>query len=506
MDGMRQSRKTPVVVAGAGIGGLAAATVLAAAGCPVTVLEREAAPGGKIRPGLRDDLDLDTGPTVLTMRFVFDALFGLAGQPPPGLQPLATLAQHRWRGGARLDLYPDAGRSAAAIAGFAGPADARRYRAFCRQAAGVYEALLESFMLAPRSGLPGMLRRMGLAEQLALARANPFRSLASAMRARFGDPRLAQLFSRYATYYGSSPFRAPATLMLIAHVERLGVWRLPGGLRALAAALAGAARRAGATIRCGETVSTIDTDRAGRVSAVTLASGERLAASQVVVNGDANAIAAGLFGEACRAAVASTPPAARSLSAFTFAGRAVAPAALDYHNVFFGDDYADEFTAVFERSEPPRRPTVYLCAPDRGATWQAGRPERLFLLINGPPQGDAPERLRTPRGLLVARVAEQLEACGLSLEGLDDFELTTPADFAARYPGTGGALYGRATHGWYAAFRRPGNRTGVRGLYVAGGSTHPGAGVPMAALSGMRAAQSLLADSGMRAELPVLAA
>jgi len=480
-----------VIVAGAGIGGLAAATVLAAAGRPVTVIEREAAPGGKIRRGLREDLDLDTGPTVLTMRFVFDALFRLAGQAPPGMQPLEKLAQHRWRGGARLDLYPDVERSAAAVGDFAGTGDARRYRRFCRQAAGVYEALLGSFMLAPRAGLPGMLRRMRIAEQLRLARINPFRSLASAMQARFGDPRLAQLFSRYATYYGSSPFRAPATLMLIAHVERLGVWRLPGGLRALAAALAAAAERAGATLRCGEEVRTIDTDRAGRVSAVALASGERLAASQVVVNGDVNAIAAGLLGDACRRAVPPTPPAARSLSAFTFAGRAVVPAELDYHNVFFGDDPEAEFRPL-ERGRMPRDPTIYICAEDRGGgAPPPGTPERFETIMNAPPTGAAPqsdEEIET----CLTRTWSRLARSGLTFAPRPDrAALTTQAGFHALFPGSDGSLYGRSPHGVRATFRRPTAKTALPGLVLAGGGAHPGAGIPMATLSGKHAAAAI---------------
>jgi 1-hydroxycarotenoid 3,4-desaturase len=314
----------------------------------------------------------------------------------------------------------------------------------------------------------------------------------------FHDPRLRQLFGRYATYCGSSPYAAPATLMLIAHVEQDGVWSIAGGMRRLADALATLATRAGAAFRYGDDVAEVLTER-GAACGVRLASGEQLTADLVVVNADANAVACGLLGEGLRDATRRTAPEARSLSAVTWSLHApTAGFPLVRHNVFFSADYAAEFDALFRRGALPAAPTVYVCAQDRPGRDSAGAPparERLLVLVNAPAVDDQRPFAPPETSSCEDRTFSLLTRCGLTIRREpDSTTLTTPADFARLFPGTGGALYGQATHGWRASFQRPGSRTRVPRLYLAGGSTHPGAGVPMAALSGRLAAASALAD------------
>ena len=486
-----------VVVIGAGIGGLAAALDLARRGLDVTVLERAGAPGGKMREAAVGGARIDAGPTVFTMRWVFEALFADAGVQLSDhltLRPAEVLARHAWSADERLDLFADLDRSADAIGAFAGAAAARGFLAHCEQARGIYATLERPFIRSARPTPLSLVRDAGFAE---MWRIKPFETMWQALGEHFTDPRLRQLFGRYATYCGSSPFLAPATLMLVAHVERDGVWLVEGGMHRVAAALADLAETRGATLRLGAEAVEVVLER-GRVAGVRLSSGERVAADAVVVNADPAALPAGLLGPAVAGAAPRTPPAARSLSAVTWALLAETDGFPRVrHTVFFSADYAAEFNDILRRGALPGAPTVYVCAQDRGdadGPSPAGA-ERLLCLVNAPPGGDDGAPTPSEIDLCADRTFAHLARCGLRVRRTPEASVVTaPRDFHRLFPATGGSLYGPAVHGSMASFRRPGARTKVPGLYLAGGGTHPGAGVPMAALSGRLAAASLAED------------
>jgi 1-hydroxycarotenoid 3,4-desaturase len=518
------------IIIGAGIGGLTSAALLAAAGCDVTVVEAASHAGGKVRQDLVSGVAIDAGPTVFTKRPIFDAIFDACGASLDDyihLTPANILARHAW-GDDRLDLFADAKASEDAIEAFAGADAAKGFARFCVEAKRVHDCIDEPFMRSARVGPLGLAARIATQRPRDLFVMRPFESLWKVLGDYFPDPRLRQLFGRYATYTGASPFLAPSTLMLIAHVEAEGVWFVDGGLSSLARALEALARKNGARFRFQSKVDRILTDF-GHVAGVQLASGERIVGDTVVLNGDSAALAAGMFGVK---AVASYPPEQRSLSAMTFLGAVKAEGfPLTHHNVFFSNDYRAEFDAI-GRSQLAAAPTAYLCAQDRldseilpqAQTWGRGtvedgggadtaRPsttsggppplplragedyERVQIIINAPANGDT--HLYTDQEIETCRTAmlNTLAASGLTLSG--GLQATTPSDFATRFPATGGALYGRASHGWAASFRRPGARTTIPGLYLAGGSTHPGAGVPMVALSGQLAAASIMKDRAL---------
>lgn len=494
---MAAERHERVVIVGAGIGGLVSALLLASQGAQVTLVEAADAPGGKMRR-LPLGEGIDGGPTVFTMRWVFEQILEQAGfglSDLPKLSPLGVLARHAWRGQSqRLDLHADHRRSTEAIAEFAGPEEARRFQAFCAQAREVYRRLEGPYIRSSRPSLWSMGRDLGPRGLATLMGLGPFSSLWRSLGRHFHDPRLRQLFGRYATYCGASPWQAPATLMLVAQVELDGVWSVEGGMHAVGQRFADLAQRRGATLRYSSRCERLLV-QGGRASGVRLESGEEIAADAVVFNGDPQALAQGLLGEASVRAVPPLPRAQRSLSAITWAihGR-TAGFPLVRHNVFFDDDYASEFDDVFRARQLPERGTVYVCAQDRSDAGRHDGAERLLCLVNAPPEGDRRDFDAREVGPCEQRSLALLSACGLQIER-DTAQVmrTTPRDFHALFPATGGALYGQATHGWMSSFRRPGSATALPGLFLAGGGVHPGPGVPMAALSGQLAAAATMA-------------
>ncbi len=488
-----------IVIIGAGIGGLVSAALLAAAGRDVTVIEKEPHVGGKARRITVDGQPIDAGPTVFTLRDVFEQVFRACGSALDEwvvTRPAEIVARHAWSDKERLDLFADPQRSEEAIGDFAGADAAKGYRSFRAEARRIYNILDDSLLRRSKVHWPlPLMWRIGLWRLGDLHAIRPYESLWKVLGEHFSDPRLRQLYGRYATYCGSSPFDAPATLMLIAHVEAQGVWLIEGGMSALAEALKGLAERRGARFVLGEGVAEIEAGRSS-VSGVILANGERIAADAVVCNADPAALASGQFGVAAQRAVGAAKPGRRSLSAYVWLAHAETEGfPLSRHNVFFSRDYPAEFRAL-SAGEPIADPSVYICAQDRDAARGPGPDgrERLQIIVNAAATGDTNHPTEEELDRCTQAMTRSLSRCGLQLEPDMPHSLVTPAHFEALFPSTGGALYGRDSHGWAASFLRQGARTRIPGLYCAGGSTHPGAGVPMAALSGQIAARTLMAD------------
>jgi 1-hydroxycarotenoid 3,4-desaturase len=487
-------RDRRVAIIGAGIGGLTAAILLAARGCAVTLCERAPGPGGKISEARHGDLALDTGPTLLTSRAIFEAVFAAAGATLTehvALTPLEVLGRHVWPDGTALDLHRDDARNADAIGARFGAAEARGYLAFRARAQRVHAALERSFLENPRPTALGLAADLGMPRLLALS---PFAALQDALATHFRDPRLIQLFGRYATYVGASPQLAPATLMLVAEIEQAGLWRVAGGMVRLAEAMAALATASGARLRFGAAVTAIEVER-GRAAGLRLADGERVPAEAVIANADIATLAAGALGAEAARAVEAVPTRRRSHSAVSWAvvGRVAGRAPL-HTNLVFADPRGDEHAQIAWRGRLPAASTLHLAALDRGdEEREAKGPERLVIRMSAPARGDGPPMPTEEALRLTTSRFSQLAAAGFEVIPEDDMiEMTTPEDHERRYPGTGGALYGPAMHGWNAAFERPRAATRLPGLFVAGAGAHPGAGIAMAALSGRFAAEAVL--------------
>ncbi|MEZ4316780.1 MAG: FAD-dependent oxidoreductase [Myxococcota bacterium] len=471
-----------VVVVGAGLGGLSAAMILASRGWSVVVVDAATVPGGKAGVVELDGVRVDTGPSLLTLVDVVDGAFQAADAslrdevelcvPEGGFEvrfPDAGFVLGHGLEGALAGIEAGLGRSA-------GDQAAR----FLLRSREIWEEVAPAFVLgeAPRAL---SLARLGPRNWMRLLRADPFRTMWTAICAEVDDPHLRALFARFATYNGSDPRQAPATLNCIAWVELgLGAFGVRGGVFELVEALVRVGARHGVQHVSGAAVQAIEHGREG-VSGVRLADGRQITARAVVCNAEVRHLAEDLLPGAVEV------PGDPSTSGWTGVLR-VPRGARSGHGVLFNARYQQEFEDLFDARRCPVDPTVYVCAPEKAhaiAGWSDEEP--LFVMINAPADraGPADAAAVAPSR---RRALERLVQAGWVPAGVPVVWERTPRELASRFPGSGGALYGAASNSRFAAFQRPDVVTRVPGLFLASGSAHPGGGIPLVVQSGRLAA------------------
>lgn len=470
------------VVIGGGLGGLAAAVRLAARGWRVEVCEQGPRLGGKMNTYERRGFRFDTGPSLITMPWVFEELFEAAGASLSShvrLTRVRPLADYVYADGTRFTYTTSLPEWLATVRRLE-PRDAEGFLKFMRLGARLFELSRETFLRRAPLASPD-LRSLKALGHFPLRGA--WGNYHSTVTSHFVSPHLRQLFDRYPTYVGSSPYRTPATLAVIPYIEyAYGGWHVEGGLYRVVESLVEIARGLGVSLHTSARVESIEHDRR-RVRGVRLLGGARLEADVVVMNGDA-ALTDGLLGDAN--GNGSRAQSERSLSGFVLLlGVKRRLDALKHHTVYFSEDYRAEFAQLFDERRFPRDPTVYVCAPGRtDATTAPAGCETLFVMANAPaadePWGEG--QIEEAR----ERVFERLSKGGFPDIAGDTVvsDVWTPARFAREYLSPGGSIYGTHSHGWRRAFLRPPNRhRRVRGLYHVGGSSHPGGGTPTVLLS-----------------------
>ena len=492
-----------VAVIGAGIGGLCAALRLAHGGARVSVFERHAGPGGKMRTLPTIAGPADAGPTVLTMKPVFDALFFETGSPLSNhvtLEREAILARHFWRDGTTVDLMADPAESTQNIRRAFGQQAARDFAAFNTRAATLYDAFDAPMMRTAAPTLAALTATV-LRNPRLIRLMDPLRSLTRSLNAQFSEPKLAQLFGRYATYVGGNPDLSPALLSLIWHSEAQGVWHVKGGMHKLAQAIEARAKALGAAFHYNADVTRIGMQD-GRPAEIETQDGKTVV-DAVLFNGDPNALAQGLLGDDLRRAVAPAATSPRSHSAYVHSFAAI-PQGVDLagHNVFFCDDPADEFGPLAQ-GRTPRDATLYICAQDRFGGAHPVGPERFEIIMNAPAAPQGTTLSEKEHDICHHATMDRLRAFGLDFNPQPPTaSLTLPQHFADLFPASNGALYGRSPHGMMAAFQRPTVRSRIPGLYLVGGGVHPGAGVPMATLCAAHAAAAMISDLSLTSTFP----
>ncbi len=478
------------LVIGAGLGGLAAAIRLARAGHAVEVWEKNDGPGGKLGELRIDDFRWGTGPSLLTMPHVLRELFAAAGERMEDhleLVRLDSACRYFWTDGAVIDED----------ASFWSRPEVARFLDYAR---GIYELSGEAYLNHPPGDFWRAFTPRNWPKLRHLGKVATTRTLAAEVERRISDPRLRQIFLRFATYNGSSPYLTPATFNIIPYVEaEFGAWYVRGGMAKIAEALAALAQRNGVTFR----FNTIAVNWNG--TQVTAHDGTRSRADFLVCNADAlsavdsrrppgDGLSPGFLAESFsnkdREKLLRPP---LSTSGFIlFLGVRGCDPRLGHHNIFFSDDYPGEFAEIHGGKISPREPTIYISVSSRTDPGHAPEGhDNYFILVNAPARDPKQPWTETEaRGYrdLVLKRLERFGIDGLSRRIVAE-RIFTPSDFAARDLAHHGALYGWASHSIRASLFRPALRApGTRNVFFAGGTTHPGGGIPLVLLSGKMAA------------------
>ena len=497
MPNDRENRMQRIGIIGGGIGGLVAALRLAAAGHRVDLFEQGERLGGKLNRVLLDGGVFETGPTLVTMPFVLDGVFAATGARREDyitLKRVDPACQYRWSDGALLDLPFDHDALIDAIEQFS-PGQGAAARAYLEHARTVYELTKDIFIFSAFDGARELIKPRNLPLLPSLPKLRPFSTLHAHNASYFADRRLVQLFDRFATYNGSSPFRAPATLMVIPWVEiGFGAWYPEGGMHSIADGLERRARELGVMINLGCGVRKIVV-RNGRASALELSSGERREYDHVVSNADVWVTRHQLLGMPVK------PPSDPSCSGLVLhisADRV--ERGLAQHTILFSDDYAAEFNAIRYGAHPDPHATVYIsrsCAADQSLA--ADGRENWFVLVNAPANGVGATGSGSERSMWAGQqearaenVLRRMEAFGLRPH-VHAMGIRTPDTMAQQWSTDRGSLYGASSNTPWSAFLRPQQRSReVANLWYVGGSAHPGGGIPLVATSGMIAAESII--------------
>lgn len=477
-----------ITILGAGIGGLSAAIHLAAKGHRVTMLEQNSAVGGKMSEIQAEGFRFDTGPSVITMRHVFEDLFRAAGRTLEDyltLKPVDPLTRYFYPSGARLDLSPNLTHTIEQIQRL-DPRDPEGYLAFLSEAARLHRITGPVFTYGPPPSFAS-LKHVTLKDLFSV---DPIHTLQWRIEKYVHHPHLRQLLGRFATYTGASPYLAPATLAVIAHVElNEGVYYPLGGIYAIARAYEKLARELGVDIRLNSRVKEIQLT-GKKVSGILLENGEQIAVDSVISNIDVtttyNLIQSPLV-ERRRKTLQKREVSCSGV--ILLLGVEGTYPELAHHNIFFSSDYKREFEQIFNEQRLPDDPTVYVCITSKSDPSHAPNGcENWFVMVNSPALTGREQDNDTVREMIFERLA----GLGLDVRRKVRYQrLLTPVDIAQHTGAYRGALYGVSFNDRFAPFKRPHNRSEIEGLFFAGGTTHPGGGVPMVTLSGKLAAEMI---------------
>ena len=480
-----------VVIVGAGLGGLACALHLTAAGREVTVVEREPVPGGLAGRLSLGGYEFDTGPTVLTMpELVGEALAAVDEQLSDWLELTRLEPAYRahFHDGSTLDVIADPERMAEEVSRVCGRPEAEGYRRFVHYAQNLWRLERRDFIERNLDG-PRDLLTMGL---LRLFAAGGFRRMYARNRHFFRDPRTRRVFAFQAMYAGLSPFNALALYSVITYLDSVaGVWFPKGGIHAVPRALALAAEKHGVQFRYGTAVDFVDV-HSGRATGVVTDAGERIPADTVVLNPD--------LPVAYRDLLPGVPRRLRRLrhspsAVLLHIGSRQRYAKIAHHNIHFGQSWRRTFDEVIKEGRLMSDPSLLVTNPTRTDPGLAPAKREAYYVLAPVPNLDVSDL--DWRGRLARQYAGEITAT-LEARGYYDFgagievsHVVTPADWAEMGLSAGTPFSAAHTLRQTGPFRPSNLDPVLSNVVFVGSGTQPGVGVPMVLISGKLAAQRI---------------
>ncbi|PZV86151.1 phytoene desaturase [Algoriphagus aquaeductus] len=473
------------IIVGSGIAGIAASIRMALKGYQVQVFESNAYPGGKLSEIEIQGYRFDAGPSLFTLPDQVEELFLLAGKDPKEhfeYQKLEVACHYFWEDGKQIKAWADQNRFAEEVETKLGESGTT-IRAALKRSAFIYDHLAPLFMHRSLHQLSTWIRPQALKSYLKMGKLGIFSTMNKANEALFAQPKLVQLFNRYATYNGSDPYQTPATLNIIPHLEfNIGAFFPKKGMHEITLSLYRLALSLGVTYHFNSSVEEILVEK-GKAIGVQV-KGKPVCGEVVINNMDmVNAYKTILKKQKQPKKLLEQPKSSSALI-FYWGINKVFPE-LDLHNILFSDDYRAEFEHIFKKGSIYHDPTVYINitsvykqddAPPGCMNW--------FTMINVPNnQGQDWDQLITAaRKNIIAKINRILKT---DVEQLIEVEqILEPRTIEYRTSSAQGALYGNSSNNKFAAFLRHANYSSdIKNLYFCGGSVHPGGGIPLSLLS-----------------------
>ena len=481
-----------IVVIGAGMGGMTAAARLSRGGHEVLLYEASDRVGGKCRTEWIGKVAFDTGPSLLTLPAVYKDFFQRTGKPMGFVCPIESVDpsfDYRFADGSSVKFANlSRNKTLENITHSFGAESAQQWDRIMKGAERMWDVSRGPFIESELKSPISLIKRLTFVRDMKIIA--PWKTLRVHADEVLKDQRLRYIMDRYATYSGSDPRKAPAVLSTIAFVEEsFGAWHVKGGLGQLTEKVYQRAADVGVTFQLNSPVSAITTV-GKKATGVILADGTVVEADAVVANADASLVYNKLIKghkRLLKKARRNIEKADVSVAGFCLllGMRKDAEQVLNHHTILFPDNYDAEFDAIFTHGKPVEKPTIYICAPQDPDMTKDETLEGWFVLVNAPTHGQFNWSDKEFARNYANTIIDQIEARGISVrDRLESLTIRTPADLEAAVHAPGGAIYGTSSNGARAAFMRAKNRSPIKGLYLVGGSAHPGGGLPLVGISG----------------------